>query len=182
MRFYFVVACIAAVALLSTAAPPPAGSKPRAEVAEGHQNRKNKLHLPIPNIVDLRSDYFDRYIKPKHHRQKTRYWLVLFYTSWCATCDEFVPVLRQLGEKVHEKLADEHLIQFKQKELPRGQLSIGKHDTTSTEVIAQKYGVEGYPTVLLFDRDDQEKITKFEGERSFESLLDFIREHTDVKI
>jgi thiol-disulfide isomerase/thioredoxin len=182
MKLALVAVCFAAVALLAAAAPPPAGSKPKSEVVEANNNRKNSLHLPIANVINLRSDFFDRYIKPKHHRQKTRYWLVLFYTSWCATCDDFVPALKQLSEKVQEKLPDEHLITFKQKELPRGQLSIGKHDTTSTEVIAQKYGVEGYPTVLLFDRDDHSKITKYEGYRSYDSLLDFVREHTDVKI
>lgn len=179
---YSCVAVVALCALLTAAAPPPAGSKPKSEVLEGEKNRKNSLHLPLSNIIDLRGDYFDRYIKPKHHRQKTRFWLVMFYTSWCATCDEFKTPLEQLAAKINEKQPDEHLIQFKQRDLPRGQLSIGKHDTTSTEVIAQKYGVEGYPTVLLFDRDDQNKITKYEGERSFEGLLDFIREHTDIKI
>ena len=182
MLLHVCVVLIAITSLFATAAKPPAGSKSLSEQLEGDKNRKNVLHQPIQNVIDLRSDYFDRYIKPKHHRQKTRYWLVVFYSSWCATCDEFVPLLRQLAEKTHERLPDEHLIQFKQKELPRGQLSIGKHDTTFTEVIAQKYGVEGYPTVLLFDRDDQEKITKYEGDRTFESLLDFVREHTDVKI
>lgn len=169
-------------AQLSAAAKPPTGSRSLSEQMDGHKNRKNALHAAIPNVVELKADYFDRYIKPKHHKVKTRFWLVIFYSSWCATCDEWIQPLTLLAQKTHEKGLDEHLVQFKQRDLPRGQLSIGKHDVTYSDVVALKYGVEGYPTVMLFDRDDETKVTMYEGDRTYEGILDFVREYTDVKI
>jgi len=164
------------------AARPPLGTKSLSEQMRLMEKRANRLHKPIDGVVDLKADFFDRYIHPKQHRNKSRYWLVFFYSSWCITCDEFLEPLTQLAQKLHERLPNEDQIRIKQRDTPRGQLSIGKHDATTTEVITMKYDVEGFPTLLLFDRDDANKRVRYEGEHTFDGLLDFIREHTDVRI
>lgn len=168
---------------LAFAAAPPHGSRSASESKALHEDRRNTLHKAMPNVVDLKIEFFDKYIKPHHWKEnRARFWLVLFYSSWCLTCQDYEEPLRQVAAKVHERWEHEHTIVYKQKELPRGQLSIGKHDTTYGEVVALKYGVEGYPTLLLFDRDDGKKTTTFEGLPTTENILKFIRENTDVKI
>lgn len=176
-----IYACVVVAAVL--AAVPPRGTRSSSESKSLHESRQNTLHRKMPNVVDLKADFFDKYVKPHHWKEnRSRYWLVLFYSSWCLTCEDFSQPLRDLAEKVHERRDNEHTVVYKSLELPRGQLSIGKHDVTFGEVIAEKYGVEGYPTVLLFDRDDDKKITKFEGIPSTDALLQFVRTNTDVKL
>lgn len=174
---------LAVLIVLVAAAPPPHGSRSISESKALHQDRKNTLHRPMRNVVDLKIEFFDKYIKPHHWKEtRSRYWLVLFYANWCLTCQDYEDPLRDVAAKVHERWAHEHEIVYKQTGLPRGQISIGKHDTTFGEVVAMKYGVEGYPTLLLFDRDDDKKWTMFEGSPSTENILAFIRQNTDVQI
>jgi thiol-disulfide isomerase/thioredoxin len=171
------------IATFVCGSPAPHGSRSASESKALHEDRRNTLHKKIPNVVDLKAEFFDNYIKPHHWKeQRARYWLVLFYSSWCLTCQDYEQPLREAASKVHERWEHEHTIVYKQKELPRGQLSIGKHDTTYGDVVALKYKVEGYPTLMLFDRDDDKKTTTFEGIPSTEAILTFIRENTDVKV
>lgn len=184
MQLSLVLAVLAVLlSSVGLAAVPPVGSRSQSESKALHTDRKNTLHAPMRFVVDLKADYFDRYLKPHQHKERrSRYWLVLFYASWCLTCEEYATPLAEVAAKVHERWEHEHTIVYKQKELPRGQLSIGKHDTTFGDIIAIKYNVEGYPTLLLFDRDDDQKVTRFEGVPTSQNILTFIRENTDVKL
>lgn len=159
------------------------GTRSLAESKSLQADRRNTLHLPIANVVDLKVDYFEKYIKPHAHKnQRNRYWLVLFYASWCVSCDEYVEPLTALSAEVFRKRDDEHTVVYKQKVLPRGQLGIGKHDITVNEVLSLKYNIEGVPTLLLFDRDDDQKITKYEGAPTLDGFLAFLAANTDVKL
>jgi thiol-disulfide isomerase/thioredoxin len=183
MQLTVILAVFVAASALVSGSLPPHGSRSASESKALHEDRRNTLHKPIPNVVDLKAEFFDKYIKPHHWKeQRARYWLVLFYSSWCLTCQDYAQPLRDVADKVHARWEDEHQIVYKQKELPRGQLSIGKHDATYGDVVALKYKVEGYPTLVLFDRDDDKKITTFEGVPSAENILNFIRRNSDVKV
>ena len=145
---------------------------------------------PMENIIDLRTDYFHRYLKPiRFRRGRERYWLVLFYASWCGgACDEFYEPLQVVADRLHEKDIAEEEAQMRDKQVMRvrlvnrGKLSIGKHDATLDDGIPAAYGVKdhrSYPALVLFDRDDERKVTHYEGPPNADQIAAFIRDHTN---
>ena len=188
----FFVAALCAIASFAAAsdasgAPPASGGRARSasksirgsrsisEVEALYEHRKNNLHKKIKFVHDLTADYFDRYLKQnRFSKGRDRYWLVLFYSSWCTTCDEYTEPLREVADILHEREEGEERVVLRQKTLKRGQMAIAKHDVTKDEAVATKYGVIGYPTLVLFDRDDEGKRTVYSGPRETDAILDFV--------
>lgn len=52
---------------------------------------------------------------------------------------------------------------------------IGKLDATVHQKARTKYGIRGYPTILLFK--DGEVVEKYSGERTVKGFLNFIEKH-----
>lgn len=66
--------------------------------------------------------------------------LVEFYAPWCTYCKRFAPKLKQFASLL--------------KSSPRGKdLILAKVDGDEHPDLADKYSVQGYPTVLLFKKD-----------------------------
>jgi len=83
--------------------------------------------------------------------------LVKFYAPWCGHCKKLVPVYDQLAE--HFKNDDD--------------VVIAKLDATVNEISHKEAKVSGFPTLILFHKDGQ--VSKYEGDRSLESLKEFVR-------
>merc|ERR1711872_183315 len=83
--------------------------------------------------------------------------LVKFYAPWCGHCKKLVPVYDQLAE--HFKSDDD--------------VVIAKLDATVNEISLKEAKVSGFPTLILFHKDGQ--VSKYEGDRSLESLKEFVR-------
>ncbi len=58
--------------------------------------------------------------------------LVDFYAEWCGPCKMMPPVLKQLQERMN------------------GRLRILKMDVDKNPAIAQNFGIQGVPTLILF--------------------------------
>jgi len=58
--------------------------------------------------------------------------LVDFWATWCAPCRAVAPVVAQIAEE------------------RAGQLKVGKLDVDDNQAVAQKFGIRGIPTLLLF--------------------------------
>lgn len=59
--------------------------------------------------------------------------LVDFYADWCGPCKIMAPVLDQLAAA------------------RQGRLLVGKLDTDRSQAIAQRFGIRGIPTFILFE-------------------------------
>jgi thiol-disulfide isomerase/thioredoxin len=165
--------CSVVLMVVALAAAPPLGKRSRPEIKELRSKQQHTLHEEIDGVLDLPALHFNHYLHPRRTNKRGRYWLVVFYASWCHVCDELIEPLTQLANALHN---DQEMYHH------RKVLSIGKHDVTADEGVAHKYKVDAYPTVLFYDIADIDRVTRFEGKITYEALAAFIYEHTDHKI
>ena len=77
--------------------------------------------------------------------------LVDFYADWCGPCKMMAPVLQQMAQEY------------------RGRLKIIKVDTDAQPHLAEKYGIRGIPTLILFVNGQEVKRTS--GAMSLAALV-----------
>ena len=53
-------------------------------------------------------------------------------------------------------------------------VNIARIDATVHSKMAQKYQIRGFPTMLLFERDDKQKPTPYEGQRTAEEIKNWL--------
>ncbi|KAI9838144.1 MAG: hypothetical protein M1837_002639 [Sclerophora amabilis] len=111
-------------------------------------------------VLDLIPDNFDKVVlksgKPA---------LVEFFAPWCGHCKTLAPVYEELGQ--HFAFASD-------------KLSIAKVDADANKALAQRFGVQGFPTLKWFD-GKSEKPEDYNSGRDLESLSSFVSEKTGVK-
>ncbi|CAI5742432.1 unnamed protein product [Peronospora destructor] len=81
-------------------------------------------------------------------------WLVEFYAPWCGHCKKLAPIYEQVADNL------------------KGQANVAKVDVTDNAELGKRFGIRGFPTVLLFSHG---KSYKFGGKRTLEELLVFTR-------
>ena len=73
-------------------------------------------------------------------------WLILFYAPWCGHCKEFHPEFEKIARAT------------------KGLFKLGAVNCEEDRDLAQRYKVEGFPTVLFFG-DNKDKFEEYEGDR-----------------
>ncbi len=97
----------------------------------------------------------DEHSFDKEVLQSDRPVLVDFYADWCGPCQVIKPVLEELAEEYE------------------GRVDVRKVDVDENQALAQRYGVRGIPTLLLFkDGQAQETIVGVHSKSEFVELLD----------
>lgn len=96
------------------------------------------------------------------HLAQRGYWLVKFHAPWCGHCKRMAPAYKSVAEHFHSLDAEPAV-------------HIGKVDGTKEPDIQSKFGVQGYPTLLLLKNG--KKAATFSGERNFEGIAAFVRKH-----
>ena len=79
-------------------------------------------------------------------------WLVDFWATWCMPCKMVAPVI--------EKVAETY----------QGRATVGKGDIDEERELAEKYGIQSIPTVMVF-RDGQ-PVDTVVGARPFEAYAE----------
>ncbi|KAI8816016.1 thioredoxin-like protein [Fimicolochytrium jonesii] len=107
-------------------------------------------------VTVLTSSNFDEIVKNKKNNV-----LVEFYAPWCGHCKNLAPIY----EKVAQDFSREpHVI-------------VANLDATVASDVAQKYGIEGYPTIKFFPAGgDPEKPVHYNGGRTEQDFVDFLNE------
>jgi len=90
--------------------------------------------------------------------------LVEFYAPWCGHCKKFAPEYERLARTVE--------YQYKKKNL-----LIAKIDASSNDVPVK---ISGYPTLYMFPEGKDAKPIKYEGNRDYDDLVDFIEEYSQA--
>ena len=109
--------------------------------------------FPIENDVIILTDTtFDKAV------EKYEYLLVLFYAPWCGHCKKFHPE--------YEKAA---------KVLRKENLFLSKVDATVEKKLAEKFEIQGFPTVKLFIKGEPIEYT---GGRKEQEVINWMRKKT----
>jgi len=87
--------------------------------------------------------------------------LVKFYAPWCGHCKKLAPTWDELAD-LFKGVND---------------VVIAKMDLTVNEAAHKEAKASGFPTIKLFHKDGT--VTKYEGDRSLDSLGEFVRPSTD---
>ena len=90
---------------------------------------------------------------------------VLFYADWCGHCKNFMPT----WESLSKSLPDDKINMIKISCVDKEQQCNGIND------------IKGYPTIIYVDIKLKKKII-FSGQRTFDSIVDFINESAGKKI
>lgn len=88
--------------------------------------------------------------------QSDNYWLVEFFAPWCGHCKNLAPE----WEKAATQL----------KTVAR----LGAVDATVHTSLAQKYGVQGYPTIVAFGKD-KKKHEPYQGGRTASDIVNYVK-------
>ncbi|KAJ2666566.1 protein disulfide-isomerase precursor [Coemansia sp. RSA 1199] len=98
---------------------------------------------------------------------KTKDVLVEFYAPWCGHCKNLVPIYEKLGAAMKQN-----------KNLVIAKMDAIANDVPSSESALQVYG---FPTIV-FIRGEDNAIVEYTGNRSLESLVEFIEENAATKV
>lgn len=92
------------------------------------------------------------------------YVLLESYAPWCGHCIELEPTLVELAEKLKHVQG----------------LVISKMDATMNEHPSLQ--IRGFPTITLYKPDSKDEPERYDGERTFEDLLEFLEEKMNRKL
>ncbi|KAK6490074.1 protein disulfide-isomerase A6-like [Huso huso] len=97
------------------------------------------------DVVDLTDDDFDKKVL-----NSDDIWLVEFYAPWCGHCKNLEPEWAAAASEV--------------KEQTKGKVKLGAVDATVHQMLASRYGIQGFPTIKVFRKGEQPE--DYEGGRS----------------
>eukprot|EP00282_Hemiselmis_andersenii_P008931 CAMPEP_0114124504 /NCGR_PEP_ID=MMETSP0043_2-20121206/8811_1 /TAXON_ID=464988 /ORGANISM="Hemiselmis andersenii, Strain CCMP644" /LENGTH=209 /DNA_ID=CAMNT_0001217385 /DNA_START=109 /DNA_END=738 /DNA_ORIENTATION=+ len=86
-------------------------------------------------------------------------WFVEFYAPWCGHCKSLEPIWEEVAEKMLEN-----------RQSGERSAIIAKVDATRCKYLASRFGIAGFPTLILFSQGKQ---YQYSGERTAEKLLEF---------
>jgi len=105
---------------------------------------------PRAQVVDLTTEDFDSSVQ----NGTTGPWFVKFYAPWCGHCQRLAPKWEQLAERL------------------QGEVTVAQVDATVEKELAERWAVEGYPTLILVAESAG---YVYEGARSVEALEAYAR-------
>jgi len=93
--------------------------------------------------------------------------LVEFYAPWCGHCKKLAPIYEKLGELFETN----------------NNIVIAKIDATENDLPSNAgITIEGFPTIFLFQANPSNKPIAYEGDRSLDDLVNFIKENVINKV
>ena len=102
------------------------------------------------DVVELTDANFDKLVM-----QSSEPWLVEFFAPWCGHCKNLEPQWKRAATDL------------------KGKVNLGAVDATVHQSIAQRYGVQGYPTIKFFSAGDKSNPQDYQGGRTASDIVAF---------
>jgi len=133
---------------LNPAAPVSESDETAADKAE---NEKEEEVATTSDVVTLDDSNFEKMTK-FGAGEATGVWFIKFYAPWCGHCKRLAPTWEEVATEL------------------KGKVNVAKVDVTENRALGEKYGVKGFPTLLLF-KDG--KMEKYKGDRGKDALCEY---------
>lgn len=108
----------------------------------------DNLYSNTKNMMELTDLNFDQLVLASDD-----FWLVNFYAPWCGHCKKFAPLWVKSAIELQDKI------------------KLGAFDATRYLIIANKYNIHKYPTIMLFSPKTGNSPIEFDSEYSVDGLV-----------
>jgi len=108
-------------------------------------------------VYVLGEDNFDSWM------QEQEFALVEFYAPWCGHCKRLTPEYAQAAQELAAA---------------GSKVKLAKVDATENGDLAQKYGVQGYPTLFWFTKDNNYEAESYGGGREADTIQSWVKRQT----
>ena len=120
------------------------------------QQQKQKQKAAEPgnekDVIELTDDNFDSTVFNDESM-----WLIAFYAPWCGHCKKLLPEWTAAATQL------------------RGTVKIAKVDATVHQKLAQRYQIQGYPTIKIFSpgKGEDKKVEEYQGPRDTSGIVQY---------
>ena len=129
------------------------GSQQKQQQQQQNQQQKQKTAEPgnEKDVVELTDDNFDSTVFNDENM-----WLIAFYAPWCGHCKKLLPEWVAAATQL------------------RGTVKIAKVDATVHQKLAQRYQIQGYPTIKVFaPGKGDKKVEEYQGPREAPGIVQY---------
>jgi thiol-disulfide isomerase/thioredoxin len=85
--------------------------------------------------------------------------VIFFYTTWCPHCKKAMPVWNEVKEEYNGKVINDYPVTFREV------------DCDKEEEVANRYNVEGYPTIKLLKGND---VIEYDAKPEKSTIIEFL--------
>jgi len=111
------------------------------------------------DVIELTDANFDKLVMKSDDM-----WLVEFFAPWCGHCKNLAPHWKSAASKL------------------KGKVKLGAVDATVHQALAQRYGIQGYPTIKYFKAGKKGSPEDYDGGRTSSDIVAWAEERNVVNL
>lgn len=123
--------------------------------------RNDHPHFGDKSLVQpMRKSFFEKQDLSEEAPRKSG--IVLFYANWCPHCHTVMPIMNELAEKINN-------------EKTMNDMMVGAIDcaTPENDDLSDEMGIQGYPTIKIYDRGNY--VGDYNGPREVPFLITLLK-------
>ena len=130
-------------------------SNSNSNAGNQQQQQQQQKKAPEPgnekDVIELTDDNFDNTVFNDENM-----WLIAFYAPWCGHCKKLLPEWTAAATQL------------------KGTVKIAKVDATVHQKLAQRYQIQGYPTIKVFaPGKGDKKVEEYQGPRDTSGIVQY---------